>query len=206
MPRKRQLGHEPSMTAVLTAPDTSGRILDVAERLVQTRGFNAFSYADIAAELNITKAALHYHFASKAILGERLVDRYRENFLSALNRIDEQFPDTRSRARAYVAIYTSVVAQQRMCLCGILAAEFMTLGQRMQARVQRFFEDNESWVSELLASGRARGELRYDGAPAQAARFLIEALEGGMLLACAFGGVARFNATAAHALRGIGVI
>ena len=32
-------------------PRTADRILDVAERLVQTRGFNRFSYADIAAEL-----------------------------------------------------------------------------------------------------------------------------------------------------------
>ena len=32
-------------------------ILDVAERLVQTRGFNGFSYADVASELKITTAS-----------------------------------------------------------------------------------------------------------------------------------------------------
>jgi TetR/AcrR family transcriptional regulator, transcriptional repressor for nem operon len=55
---------------------TAARILDVAERLAQVRGFNGFSHADIAAELGITKAALHYHFASKADLGEALIGRY----------------------------------------------------------------------------------------------------------------------------------
>ena len=58
---------------------TEGRdaaILDVAERLVQTRGFNGFSYADVASELAVTKASLHYHFPSKAELGEALIDRY----------------------------------------------------------------------------------------------------------------------------------
>ena len=50
---------------------TASRILDVAERLAQTQGYNGFSYADIAAELGITKASLHYHFASKADLGGR---------------------------------------------------------------------------------------------------------------------------------------
>ena len=44
-------------------------MLDAAERLVQVRGFNGFSYADIAAELQITEASLHYHFATKADLG-----------------------------------------------------------------------------------------------------------------------------------------
>ena len=58
-------------------PDTTTtRILDVAERLVQTRGFNGFSYADIAVQLGITKASLHYHFATKAELGRTLIARY----------------------------------------------------------------------------------------------------------------------------------
>ena len=48
------------------APDTAQRILDIAERLVQTRGFNGFSYADIAGALAVTKASLHYHFPTKA--------------------------------------------------------------------------------------------------------------------------------------------
>ena len=63
---------------------TASRILDVAERLVQGRGFNGFSYADIAAELQITKAALHYHFAGKAALGEALIARYSGRFMGAL--------------------------------------------------------------------------------------------------------------------------
>ncbi|MGH3393911.1 MAG: TetR family transcriptional regulator [Streptosporangiaceae bacterium] len=32
---------------------------------MQIRGFNGFSYADVAAELQITTAALHYHFTGK---------------------------------------------------------------------------------------------------------------------------------------------
>ena len=64
------------------APDTNEkptaeRILDIAERLVQTRGFTNFSYADIAAELGITKASLHYHFPGKAELGQGGIERYR---------------------------------------------------------------------------------------------------------------------------------
>lgn len=60
--------------------DTSQRILDTAERLVQTRGFNGFSYADIATTLGVTKASLHYHFPAKAELGQRLIERYKKTF------------------------------------------------------------------------------------------------------------------------------
>ena len=64
--------------------DTATRILDSAERLVQQRGFNGFSYADVASELGITKASLHYHFSSKAELGEALIARYAERFTGEL--------------------------------------------------------------------------------------------------------------------------
>ena len=57
-------------------PRTAERILDIAERLLQTRGFTNFSYADIAAELGITKASLHYHFPGKGELGQALISRY----------------------------------------------------------------------------------------------------------------------------------
>ena len=50
--------------------DTATQILDVAERLVQVRGFNGFSYADVATELTINKAALHYHFPVKQNWGK----------------------------------------------------------------------------------------------------------------------------------------
>ncbi|MBV8574602.1 MAG: helix-turn-helix transcriptional regulator, partial [Acetobacteraceae bacterium] len=65
------------MATANSSSDTATRILDVAERLVQTRGFNAFSYADIAQALRVTKASLHYHFPTKGKLGERLIERYR---------------------------------------------------------------------------------------------------------------------------------
>jgi len=34
--------------------DTASDILDIAERLAQTRGFNGFSYADVSSELGIS--------------------------------------------------------------------------------------------------------------------------------------------------------
>jgi len=44
--------------------DTSEKILDLAELLIQTRGYSAFSYQDISEALEVTKASIHYHFAA----------------------------------------------------------------------------------------------------------------------------------------------
>src|ERR671929_772591 len=99
--------------------DTADRILDTAERLVQSRGFNGFSYADIAAELGVTKASLHYHFATKAELGEALMERYAARFGAALAEIEARPDDAAAKLAAYAELYASVLSDQRMCLCGM---------------------------------------------------------------------------------------
>jgi TetR/AcrR family transcriptional repressor of nem operon len=173
--------------------DTADRILDLAERLVQTRGFNGFSYAVIASELGVTKASLHYHFPSKAELGRRLIDRYGEAFARALAEIDGSSSDAREKLRRYTSLYSRVLRDGRMCMCGMLAADYATLPEPMKSAVTHFFEANEQWLASVLEQGRARGDLRFSGAPLDVARLLVSSLEGAMLVARSFGDVSRFE-------------
>jgi TetR/AcrR family transcriptional regulator, transcriptional repressor for nem operon len=190
------------------APDTSGtatQILDAAERLVQERGFNGFSYADIAKELELTKAALHYHFASKAELGDALIARYAERFFDALATVDVDVTDAREKLRAYAELYADVFRDDRMCLCGMLAADYATLPDPMRARVVRFFDDNEVWLGRVLEEGRRAGTIRFQGSPRPVARTLIGGLEGAMLVARPYHDVERFRAAAELLIRGLAV-
>jgi TetR/AcrR family transcriptional repressor of nem operon len=176
--------------------NTAQRALDVAERLVQTRGFNGFSYADVARELGITKASLHYHFPGKAELGEALIARYTARFIDALEGIDREIPDAREKLDAYAGIYSGVLQQGRMCLCGILAAEYGTLPEPMRETVTAFFDANRAWLTAVLTQGRTDGVLAITGPPAEASQMLLSGLEGAMLIARAGGGVARFESSA----------
>src|ERR1039457_3382281 len=125
MPISLKKNSPPSRTAPPTAAATA--ILDVAERLAQTRGYNGFSYADIAAKLGVTKASLHYHFPSKAELGRVLIARYQSVFGAALEAIDQRALKPPEKLRQYVGLYDAVMRNDRMCLCGMLAAEYATL-------------------------------------------------------------------------------
>lgn len=183
--------------------DTPTRILDVAERLVQRRGFNGFSYADVASELNVTRASLHYHFASKAELGEALIERYASAFAEALAVVDQGVGDAPSKLEAYAELYADVLRRQRMCLCGMLAAEYETLSRPMRDAVIRFFDDNEVWMQRVLEQGEREGTLHLDGATSEVARTMVSALEGAMLVSRPYGDVARFQATADRLLAGL---
>jgi TetR/AcrR family transcriptional repressor of nem operon len=193
------------MPTATVVPETSSRILDIAECLVQTRGFNAFSYADIADALQVTKATLHYHFPTKAKLGERLVERYRTSFLAALERIDESCQDAGAKLGAYVRIYIDVQDRDRMCLCGMLAADYTTLPKAMKEEVRRFFDANEGWLVAVLQRGRENGELAFAGTPVETTRVLVAALEGAMLLSRSQADPSRLRSAANRLLCDLGV-
>jgi TetR/AcrR family transcriptional regulator, transcriptional repressor for nem operon len=175
---------------------TAARVLDAAERFVQVRGFNGFSYADIAAELDITKASLHYHFATKADLGEALIARYADRFFAALDAADTDGTSAPAKLSAYAQLYADVLSQQRMCLCGMLAAEYPTLPGPMQSAVLAFFDHNETWLQAVLEQGQSEGSLEFTGPARDTARMIISGLEGAMLVTRPYGDAARFQVAA----------
>ncbi|HSZ05431.1 MAG TPA: TetR/AcrR family transcriptional regulator [Solirubrobacteraceae bacterium] len=179
---------------------TRSRILDVGERLVQVRGFNGFSYADVAAELSVTKASLHYHFPGKADLGEAIVTRYAERFADALTAIDAELTNAPAKLAAYADLYAEVLREERMCLCGMLAAEYETIPGPIRSALVGFLDDNEAWLSLVLNKGRDDGSLSFVGSTAVLARSIVSGLEGAMLVARPYRAVERFETAAAQLL------
>jgi TetR/AcrR family transcriptional repressor of nem operon len=192
--------------AAITTAATAGRILDIAERLVQTRGYNGFSYADISSELRIKNASVHYHFPSKTDLGRRLVSRHREKFMDALATLEGDSRDARQLLRRYVALWTGVLRDRdRMCLCGMMAADIATLPKAIRVEIKRFFDDNEAWLVRVIEQGRRAKTLRPHAAPKTEARLLTMGLEGAMLIARSYGDIRRFEEIANRLLEGLGI-
>ena len=174
---------------------TAERILDIAERLVQTRGFNSVSYADIAVELGITTASLHYHFRGKAALGRALIARYAERFSAALRGIDRDLPDARAKLEAYADLYADMLRGKRMCMCGMLAAEYETLPKPMRSGVIRFFDENRAWLAHVLSEGLQDKTLTFARPEDEVAQGILSTLEGAMLVAGPYRDIAPFKST-----------
>ena len=190
-------------TTPKTETGTRERILDAAERLVQTRGFNGFSYADVATELGVTKASLHYHFPGKAELGEALIARYTERFTAELERIDADRLAPSAKLTSYAALYADVLRQDRMCLCGMLAAEYETLPPAMRDAILRFFDGNQVWLRAVMEEGRANHSMSFDGTADDGARTMLGGLEGAMLVARPYRDVGRFEVAATRLIAGL---
>ena len=122
-------------------------------------------------------------------------------FAAALDALDADGADAPAKLAAYANLYLDVLRKDRMCLCGMIAAEYQTLPAPMHTAVVQFFDDNERWLVGVLEGGRDEGTMRFQGSPAERARMIVGALEGAMLVARTYGEVDRFETAAAQLLR-----
>lgn len=172
------------MSEATSRTRTAEEIIDVAEMLIETRGYSAFSYRDIAEALGIRKASIHYHFPSKTDLGVATIERYSARFDAALRSLARD-PDKSAMdlLECYTGPYRSFAdTSDRICLCGALAGELPALPAQMQACVRRFFEDHQNWLARILRRGRNSGEFAFEASAAKMARAVFSALQGALLV------------------------
>jgi len=163
---------------------TRERILDVAQRLVQTRGYNGFSFHDLAKELGIRTASIHYHFPTKADLGVALLQRYRARFRSELEGISAKGGDPLRRLTQFAGLFERTFKTgNQLCLCGMLSAEVATLPQEVAGEVEHFFEESEGWLADALAAGKKAHKMAFAGSANAQARMFLAVLEGAMVVA-----------------------
>ncbi len=163
--------------------NTATRILDIALTLIQTRGFSAISYKDIAEQLGIRKASIHYHFPSKSDLGVAVVDRYAAQLTERIFQAQNKGPGSWKLLETYLEPYREFGnSSDRICLCGALAGEFLALPVPVQERVTEFFEFQQKWLENLLQNGRREGEFEFNGAAKKEARLTFSALQGALLV------------------------
>jgi TetR/AcrR family transcriptional repressor of nem operon len=161
------------------SPDTRSLVLKEAEFLIRTRGYSAFSYADLAERVQITKASVHYYFPTKEELIVVLLREYIERFVATLARIKQQYAVAGDRLRAYADLFLDGFEKGMLPLCGALSAERAALPESMRPQVFDFFQIHLDWLGGVLDEGLAAGALRQTVPPAQVALLLLSTLEGG---------------------------
>ena len=177
----------------MTSP-TAKAILDCAQSLCQKRGFGGFSYRDIADQLGIKTASIHYHFASKEVLGEALVARYREDFISQLSKISMEIKNPEKRIQRFTELLGSALRDEnKICLCMMFASELETIGEGMKSQVRGFFDDVERWLEQNFSEGKGSGLMKFHTSAKITARNYLAALQGLAIWARAFDDPSRYD-------------
>lgn len=183
--------------------DTRSTLIDVATSQVRRQGYSAFSYANLAAAVDIRKPSIHYHFPTKEDLGDAMVSTYAKRFSEQLDRIDAGNGGAVERLRAYASLYRQGLDSGQGCLCGVLASEMAGLPHRVQVGVRQFFRLNLRWLEQTLRGGRSTGSLRRDIKPKRDAMTVLATLQGAMFVALSLQEPASFEQAVAGLLRGL---
>ena len=162
---------------------TYERIIEVAQELIQTRGYNAISFNDIAVLVGIKKPSIVHHFPSKAVLGEAVVTRYHQRFANALQEFANAPDKTAMDAfEFYCSPYLDFGDADKVCLCGALAGEFKALPDNVQLGVRRFFEDQLICLEVILRRGQRSGEFHFNRKPKILAQLILDSLQGALTI------------------------
>ncbi len=153
--------------------DTKEQILDHAERAMRLRGYHAVSFRDLADELGIKSASIHYHFRHKHDLGAAVVERYSDKVAEALG--PQSALDRPKAVAKFCDVYVIALKGQGLqCLCSMLSAESRGLPEGVATPVAGFFQSNLSW---LQASGLSEQQALQIQATLQGAMSMAVALD-----------------------------
>ncbi len=168
--------------------NTKRAILDLAEKMLQDRGYNGFSYAHIATELNVKNAAIHYHFPTKEDLCCAVIQRYRDRFKLWTNNARVRDLPPKEKMEWFFSIYADMRADNgKVCLAGSLQAEFNSIPAALREQTEGLTQELLSWLEATLQEGQEASALVFNGNAASKAILILSSLQGSLQMARALG-------------------
>jgi AcrR family transcriptional regulator len=167
---------------------TRDRIKAVASDLYVLKGFDGFSFGDIAAATGMTRANIHHHFGSKRRLMHELVDGYTADAEARIERFwasgNASFPERLAMQLANLRSFYDRFNRQPgernvWSPLSRVRLDLPALGEEAEAALERVNRAYEVSLRRGVEAGVASGELRADLDIEEVVRILRV-----MLLAC----------------------
>lgn len=160
--------------------DKRSELEALARDKVQRSGLRELSFRALADEAGVKSSSVHYYFPEKGDLTAALIDNYSKNFMQHLQRVFESKGGLRAKLMRFVDLFEEAAADDKLCLCGMLAAELSALDDECRSLLEAFFVNSESWLVRVLKEHKA--EVASPLPPAKLAAVMMSGLEGALLL------------------------
>lgn len=182
---------------------TQQKLIDSARYLIQTRGYNGFSYADVAEQVQVRKASIHHHFPTKADLAQAVIEESRAGIVEQTRLLAEAAFDPVERLRFYTGYWEKCIADATapFCVAGMLAAELPSLPDPLGDCVRAHFRDLSRWLETILTAGAQAGVFRLRASASAEAEAFMSIVYGAMLTARAYGDPSKFPEIVGSALQ-----
>jgi len=162
---------------------TRERILELAEELILTRGYNGFSYQDISTVMGIKNAAVHYYFPSKDNLGVSILKTNIQRFEEMVENMQNRDFNEWHQLESFMKIYLKSNRENKICLIGSLGTDINTLTDSMRSELQKMVDRIVGWLEASLQNGREKGLFQFKIQPRDLALQILSSLVAGLQLA-----------------------
>lgn len=160
--------------------DKRTELQSLAQAIVQRSGLHELSFRQLAEQTGIKSSSVHYYFPEKHDLTAVLISSYSEAFAQRLAAIAVKPVGLKRKLSAFVDLFEEAAQDDRLCLCGMLAAEISSLDEHCRRLLIVFFKQAEAWLAQILKQHKR--ELLAPLSPCRLAAVLMSGLEGALLL------------------------
>jgi TetR/AcrR family transcriptional regulator, cholesterol catabolism regulator len=136
-------------------------ILEAAAQVFRQKGFHGASMQDIAEAVNLQKASLYHHVASKQEILLALLDRALELLLARISSISQQEIPADEKLKQMVRAYLQILAENTD-LSAVLLFEHRSLERRQHARHVPNRDKFEALWRNVLAEGVANKRFQCE--------------------------------------------
>ncbi|WP_168196386.1 TetR/AcrR family transcriptional regulator [Bdellovibrio sp. NC01] len=162
--------------------DTKTQAIKSAKAQLQLKGFNGFSFQDIADDLGIRKASLHYYFSSKEDLGLALISDYEDAFLQWTLSLGEVKALTKLE-RFFDMFQDMSSDKMKVCPTGVFCIDYNTLGTKMKTALLELHKGQKEWIEQVLRECVSDGDLRKGLKIPEVANLILSMVQGSLQIA-----------------------
>lgn len=163
--------------------NTRTEIITYATKLILEKGYNAFSYADIAKHLKIKNAAVHYYFPTKEDLGVEIMKVQQTALRDLIQTLKNNQVSELEQINVLFDIYLGFFEHKQICALGSMGSDIHTLSARVQVEVKKDYEQVVNWLIEILNKGKEKGIFKFAGETAVKAGMIMNNLISGVIVA-----------------------
>ncbi len=126
------------------------QILQTLAAMLQEPGAERITTASLAAQLQVSEAALYRHFASKAQMFEGLIDFIEHSVFGLIQQIDQREGRAAEKAAHMVAVVLQF-AEKNPGLSRVMVGDALVLeNERLQQRINHLFDKLELSLRQVL--------------------------------------------------------
>lgn len=156
-------------------------ILALAIQLLQTKGFENFSYQDLSRELGITKASIHHHFPRKEDLGVALCELIKDWHERRFSEARRSHSDPWQRLDHYLQWSLEYArGENKICPLSSLQSDINLLPSSMCDAIAQLDEHEIAFIAELLEQGREQKVMQFAGEARHQALLLVLSCKGAL--------------------------